>query len=50
MKTMAIIGIIVSAYLAIMCLTMITSEGMIGIFASYVFFLVFSILSLKNCK
>lgn len=50
MKTMAILGIIISAWMMILCLTMIAETGVVFVFVTYGFFLALSILALKSIK
>jgi len=48
MKIMSVIGIIISAVMLLLCLSMITVEGMYMIFATYGFFLAMSIAVLAR--
>ena len=51
MKTLGIIGIVLSGILIIMCLSMITSEGMWWLTLAFGYFLAISIMAVKcKCK
>lgn len=48
MKTLGIIGIVVSAYWLIMALSMLAEEGMVMLFITFAYYLALSIVALKK--
>jgi hypothetical protein len=50
MRTLGIIGIVLSAYWMIMSLSIITEEGILMLFITFGYFLALSIMAVKDKK